>query len=237
MIKIAFCDDNAEVISHLDTLMMEMKVTLDWDLFGSGEEMLAYLKNQHEAFHIYILDIEMPVLNGIEVAHKIRKWDRNAIIIFLTDYKEYVYQVFEVLPFRFLQKPVDISSLEKTLNEAIRHIMQSQTLFFFQVSHEHLQRSLGEIVYFEGAGRKVVLHTVSERIEFYGKLNEIWERLDKELFTRPHASFLVNMEYIRSIRQNEVIMTNDIVIPISKRFRSQAKREHMLFVERRNGIV
>lgn len=239
MIRIAFCDDKHEVISYMDTLMIKMEIgsRLDWDLFTSGEELLSYLKKTDKTFHIYVLDIEMPGLNGIDIARNIRKSDKNAVIIFLTDYKEYVYQVFEVLPFRFLQKPVEMKLLEQTLNEAICHIRQSQTLFFFQVGHEEFQIPFGEIIYFEGAGRKIVLHTLSESIEFYGKLNETWNQLNHELFTRSHASFLINMEYIRTIRQNELLVFNNISIPVSKRYRGQVKRDHMLFVERRNGTV
>lgn len=56
-------------------------------------------------YDIVFMDIEMSVLNGIETAKKIRKSNQKMVIIFVTDYQEYVYDVFDVLPFRFLRKP------------------------------------------------------------------------------------------------------------------------------------
>lgn len=239
MIKIAFCDDNPHVINRVDFLMSEMKLStvIDWELFGSGQELLNDREKREEAYNIYVLDIEMPKLNGIEVAKEIRRQDKAAVLIFLTDFKEYVYQVFEVLPFRFLEKPVESDKLQQALQAAIEHIQTAKTLFFFQVGHEQIQWPFGDIKFFESSGRKITLYATKEQITFYGKLNEIWTQLDQSIFTRPHTSYIVNQEFIRSIKQDELVVADKIVIPISKRYRSGFKQDHVLFVERRNGMI
>lgn len=237
MLKIACCDNDSDVIDQIDHLLSNADIIVEWDMFSCGTELLDYMGKNNVVFHIFIMDIEMPGLNGIETARKIREADQNAIIIFLTDYKEYVYHVFEVLPFRFLQKPVEDNRFVQTIVEAIAHIQKANTLFFFQVGHVQMQRSLGEIISFEGAGRKVILCTLTEQIVFYGKSSDVWKNIDHHLFTRPHASYLVNMEFIRSVQQSEVIMAGNIAVPVSKRFRNVFKADYMKFVERRNGIL
>ncbi len=239
MIKIAFCDDNPDVISQIDSLMPDMKLstTINWDMFGSGEELVTHLKGAYDVYNIYVLDIEMPGLDGINVAKKIRENDKTAVLIFLTDHKEYVYQVFEVLPFRFLEKPVESGRLQKALMAAIEHLQTVNTLFFFQVGHQQMQWPVGDIKYFESTGRKVTLYATKEQFSFYAKCDEIYKRLDQFLFTRPHASYIVNQEFVRSIKQDEIIVADEIVIPISKRYRMRFKQDHMLFVERRSGII
>ncbi|TDL57088.1 response regulator transcription factor [Paenibacillus dendritiformis] len=165
----------------------------------------------------------MPGQNGIEIASVIRKQDRNAIIIFITDHKEYVYEVFEVLPFRFLRKPVTAPKLSHILLDAAEHIKMSKQLFFFQIGHYKYQLRCSDILYFEGAGRKVVIHANQDTYQFYGKIADILPQLDTNLFCRIHASILVNMEYIRSIKKMAILLQNETQLPISKRYLNEVK--------------
>lgn len=108
-----------------------MRYGISSDVFLSGGDLLRCLQSGSH-YNIYLLDIEMPGQNGIEIASVIREQDRDAIIIFITDHKEYVYEVFEVLPFRFLRKPVTAQKLSRILLDAAEHIQVSKRLFFFR---------------------------------------------------------------------------------------------------------
>ena len=63
------------------------------------------MEQENVTFNILFMDIEMPGRNGIETSAYVREKDKNALIIFITDHKEYVYEVFDVLQFRCLIKP------------------------------------------------------------------------------------------------------------------------------------
>jgi len=108
-------------------------------------------------------------------------------------------------------------------------------IFFFQIGHQKYQLHYHEIIYFEGAARKVVIHTASGTYETYGKIADIIVSLDKSLFCQTHASYIVNMDYIRSIKKMDVILQDGIPIPISKKHKNEIKRAYLSFIEWRCG--
>ncbi|NEZ44959.1 LytR/AlgR family response regulator transcription factor [Paenibacillus alvei] len=233
--NIAICDNDINVANDIEELLSNMSgMEFSSDVFYSGADLLRCLQAGSH-YNIYLLDIEMPGQNGIEIASIIREQDRNAIIIFITDHKEYVYEVFEVLPFRFLRKPVTAQKLSPILLNAAEHIKVSKQLFFFQIGHEKYQLRCSDILYFEGSGRRIIIHINRDTYEFYGKIADIQSGLDTNLFCRIHASFLVNMEYIRSIKKTDILLQNETQLPISKRYLTEVKQAHLSFIERRSG--
>lgn len=233
--NVAICDDDVNVANFIEDILSNMSdIEFSTDVFFSGDDLLRYLQAESH-YNIYLLDIEIPGHNGIEIASVIREQDRNAIIIFITDHKEYVYEVFEVLPFRFLRKPVTAQKLSRILMDAAEHIKVSKQLFFFQIGHNKYQLNCSDILYFEGAGRKIIIHANQDTYEFYGKITDILPQLDTSLFCRIHASILVNMEYIRSIKKMAILLQNEAQLPISKRYLNEVKQAHLSFIERRCG--
>ena len=71
--------------------------------------MYRYVEEQGTVYDVFILDIEMQGMNGLELAQKIREKDSNCLIIFLTNYSQYVFSVFEVITFDFLPKQLSIN--------------------------------------------------------------------------------------------------------------------------------
>lgn len=237
MIRIAVCDDDINLANAIegDILRMDEK-TLSCEVYQSGVELMRHLQGGEAEYHIYFMDIELPQQNGIETAAMIRKQDKDALIIFITDHKEYVYDVFEVLPFRFLRKPVSAQDIRRVLADAIEHLQRSEQIFFFQAGHEKYQLYCREILFFEGKGRKVIIHTKKQSYEVYDKVSDIMSRLDHSLFCRIHASYIVNMEYIRSVKSEAVGLQDGTCLPVSKRYRQDVKQTHLAFLERRCGL-
>lgn len=236
MITIAICDDNPYFAGYLESQLAAAPVPgLRYEVFLSGDELLKYMETNNVQFHIYFLDIEMPGSNGILTANAIRKSDKHALILFLTSHREYVYQVFEALPFRFLSKPVSENDLREALYAAMNHILTTEKLFFFRTRREQFQIPYEDICYFESRAHKIKLYTDSDPYEFYGKLGDICPALDQTLFCRIHSSYIVNMEQIRSIGETELTMRGKAVLPISKAYRKSVRSRHMEFMKWRCG--
>lgn len=101
MLHIALCDDNPASIEILEKYFDILNdSTIDYDVYFSAEELYRYKLNNELTYDIYILDIEMQGMNGLELAKTIRTNEPNALIIFLTSYSEYVFDVFEVITVR-----------------------------------------------------------------------------------------------------------------------------------------
>lgn len=235
MIRIAICDDNTSLAHELEKQIHHMPFhNIETDIFSSGSELLMQ-HSLHGKYNIILMDIEMPSVNGVETAIELRKTDSDAVLIFVTAYKEYVYQIFEVLPFRFLQKPVSNEMLFRTMSDAINYINQQKNYFFFKKGSGNYQTPAKEILYFEAANRKIKLFTIDHTDTFYGKFRQLTEQLNPDYFLRVHTSFIINMDYITSFHEKEVILADKFYIPVSKKYKEQARLEHLKFVERRCG--
>lgn len=173
MIKIAICDDNIEMAHNLENTIHQMSFNnIETDVFTSGIELLKYYKTDG-SYNIVLLDIEMPSVNGIETALNLREADQDIVLIFITAYKEYVYQIFEALPFRFLEKPVSSEKLFETLKDAVSYVEEMKKFFSFKKGTTTFQIPAKDILYFEASNRKIKIHANKKEDIFLRKIPKI----------------------------------------------------------------
>lgn len=215
MLSIAICEDSVTVQSQLENYVYELFESCPVEVFSSGEELISALTDKSFTFSIYLMDISLPGISGIETAAAIRQNDPYALILYITDYKEYVYQVFETLPYRFILKPVQKDTFEKALSDAVNYCTDRRKTFHFHIDRVQYQIPLQEIIYFESHLRRITLYTPEKNYSFYGRLQDLPGRLNPLLFVRTHASYMVNMEYIRVIRETEIELQSGKIIPVS----------------------
>ncbi|HIZ65663.1 MAG TPA: LytTR family DNA-binding domain-containing protein [Candidatus Blautia pullicola] len=233
--KIAVCEDNLETQFQLEKYLEKFKTSCSWEIFSSGEELLSYLDREGAYFSLYFMDISLPGKNGIEICAKIREKDTRALLVFVTDYKEYVYQVFEVLPFRFLTKPVSPQAFTRVLHDAFRHLGAQSRPLSFKIQQTVYEIPQGEILYLEGELRKIHVHTLNREYVFYGRLEQIKAGLDQRFFVQTHKSYLVNLEYAEAVKENRLILRNQQLIPISRKWKEQVKLRHLEYLKWRWG--
>lgn len=231
MIRIAVCEDSIPIQAQIEDHISEMLTDCPVEVFSSGEELLSFLSREKRRFSLYLMDISLPGISGIETAAAIRERDPYALIIYITDYKEYVYEVFETLPYRFITKSIDKDIFHKAISDAVNYITDRGELFHFHVDRVQYQIPFQEIIYFESNLRRVTLHTGKEAFSFYGRLRDLSEHLNPMLFVRTHASYLVNMEYIRSIRDAEVLLSTGEHIPVSRKYRPSVRDKHLEYMK------
>ena len=110
MLRIAICDDSIEAIERLERQFDNISATqlkYDYDIFYDPQSLLTYQKENSITYNLYILDIEMKTMNGIDLATRIRQYNQKALIIFLTSHSQYVFDVFDVITFN-----IDVESLK-----------------------------------------------------------------------------------------------------------------------------
>lgn len=238
MINIAICDDDLQVSNKIEDLLSQPRYSNFYvDCFASGTDLLRYITSNQNHYNIFLLDIEMPGLSGIATATQIRQTDSSAIIIFITSHKDYVYDVFEVLPFRFIRKPLNIEELEKALDDATTHLNNDNKIFFFHIGHEKFQVFFKDIIYFESKGRKICVYTLHDSWVFYGRIADIMNTLAPDCFVQIHGSYIVNLEAITIIRQQQLVLNTQTELPISRSFSKSVREAHMNFLKRRGGLL
>lgn len=221
MLNIAVCDDESQIASMLEDMLEEIaienNVDIDIDVFSDGNEFLKHM-NPDSNYDIAFLDIEMKDLDGISTAKRIRDFDKNMIIIYVTSHENYMKESFSVRPFQFLVKPVSEKQMETCFMAAYEDINSGD--FYFRYSYQRMNHKvlIRDILYFESSKRKVFIVTREETFEFYGKLNEIENSLKvcKISFLRVHQSFLVNYKHIKGQSYDFVVMDNGKKISISE---------------------
>ena len=229
--RIAVCEDNNIVAAFMEDYIASMEAeNIEYEIFTSGDDLIHYMEQENVTFNILFMDIEMPGQNGIETSAYVREKDKNALIIFITDHKEYVYEVFDVLPFRFLIKPVTREALNLVMKKAFEHFNLTKQVFFFKQNKTQLQVAFDEIIYFEGNLRKVRLVTTGGEYDFYGKISEVVKKLDGNLFLQIHNSYIVNMDQIRKISESVVLLKSGITLPISKKYREYVRQKHIQYM-------
>ena len=125
MIKIAICDNEyqtaVEIEQWITTISEKRFIEADTDVFSDGEELIHEIERIN-SYDIIFLDIEMEIMDGIKTAKKIRKIDKNVVIIYVSGYEAYAIETFEVNPFRFIVKPVKKEMFEKIYLAAVERV-------------------------------------------------------------------------------------------------------------------
>ncbi len=221
MLNIAVCDDDIQATGRMERMIQEIAkqnfVDIDIDVFWSGENLVDAVV-EGICYDIIYLDIEMDKEDGISAAKRIRTYDKNVLIIYVTSHENYMKESFEVRPFQFLVKPVSGKQMETCFKAAYEDINSGDFYFRYNFQRINYKVPIRDILYFKSNKRKVFIVTEKENSELYGKLNEIEGSLksSKVSFLRVHQSFLVNYNHIKGLAYNLVIMDNGKHIPISE---------------------
>ena len=128
--KIAICDDEALCLEQVLELTREYAqqnshLEISFSTFSSAEDLLESA-GKIGGFELYILDILMPGMNGVQLGVALRQAGFDGKIIYLTSSAEYAIDSFKARPFDYLLKPVDQTALFQTLDEALRSVSQQK---------------------------------------------------------------------------------------------------------------
>ncbi len=225
MINVIICDDNSLFLNDL-AQSIERVVGFEHRVF-SFESASELLTNTEEAFKsnmsLLLTDIEMPDINGIELAKKLKEIYPLLQIIFITNYTEYVEKAFDVEPAHYIIKPINDEKLRLALNKAAEQL-QKQTKNCLQINtkEKFIRIPYSEIKYIESVGRKAVVYALSKSTAIPKKLDDL-EKLLPDCFLRVHKSYLININMVEQIKNYKITLFNGDVIPVSKSKYPQTK--------------
>ena len=237
MLRIALCDDDREDLARLERDVLAFRAAhhpdTEFELraYASGADLLAATAGG-ERFHIILLDVVMPLCDGIETAREIRLADKAVKIIFLTASAEYALDSYDVRAFSYLLKGGPKGKLFDVLREAAQEIEDASGRYILVKARTGLVRlQFHSVAYLEVIGKTIVFSmTGGETHQMYGTLSEVEEAfLAQERFLKPHRSYLINMDHVRKLSERELIMTDDGRVPISKANFNEVKRRYIAY--------
>ena len=233
MIKIAFCDDDMEVLHQMNELLDRYRVERNEDItyaaFQSPFDLLTEIEKGIRP-DILFLDVVMPGQNGMDVAKEIRQYDTNMKIIFLTSSPEFAVESYSVGAYFYQLKPIWEESFFRLMDAVLAECEKKKKNSLILRSKDGITRiDLQQLEYCEVLGRKLLFHLENGAVlESAGSLDDLAGQLMQySNFFRPHRSFLVNMEYIQNISSRSIKMVNDAEIPIPHGKCSEIKNTYM----------
>lgn len=206
MLKIAICEDEQSQRELAKNYINRSLLNKNYEIFEfkSGEELIA---NYPQKLDILFLDIQMDKINGMDTARKIRTFDNNVEIIFITGVWDYVQERYEVRAYRYIIKPIDFNSFETQINLCIKDIEnQKRPSIVSTYKGEVNKIEIGSILYIETDNRNTLIHTSQKSYRSNMGISKLEKHLEGSTFFRCHNSFLINLEYINKIGKDSVFL-------------------------------
>lgn len=236
MINVGFCDDDSKfidkIIPNVQSIFKQLKIEAKFYIFTNGNTLIKNFERYSPYCDIIFLDIDMPIINGKDVAKRLRIIDKNFKLIFLTSYEQEALNTFQYNVIGFLPKSHIAEQLEETIKRVVKAIEDDKLdIEVFNISLARSEISmikipLNNIMYFEIINKKVYLNTKKNVYLLHGyKFSDLLKHYTKKGFIDIHRTCLVNIQYIFSINNTEVCLDNGIILPLSRR-----KRENVLNV-------
>lgn len=236
MLQIAVCDDNIDELSNMvqliDLYRTSKNFNCEYAVFPNGFELISALE-KGKRFDIYCIDIIMPGFMGIDVAKEIRGFDKTAPILFFTSSPEFALESYSVKAINYVLKPITKEKLFFTFDEMLEQLkVEKDKDAIIVKSIEGIQRILiSSLVFAEVIGRNVLYHLHSGKvIECIEPFSSVCDKLLKYgCFIKPHRSYLVNMQYVDTIDNNQVTLQTLTSVPVAQGKVREIKQQYLKY--------
>jgi two-component system, LytTR family, response regulator len=187
----------------------------------NGKEAMDVL--QTEKIDIVFLDIDMPIVTGMELLQHLHP---KPAIIMVTAYTDYAFEAFQQDTVDYLQKPISLLRFQKAMEKAIifceqkRKKEESLSHIIFKIDGENLSIPLVDIIYLNSMGNYVKIKTskTNKALIVYDTLANLYSVLQKNNFVQTHRSFVVNKKWIETIHTDSITLVTKESIPLGRKF-------------------
>ena len=213
--RIAICDDEEIYRIELKSCLNKLLIDTDYDINTFSDGRILLNRFEECPFDIVFLDIEMPEIDGITLARKLRAASDSVFIVFLTSHIEYALEGYEVNALRYLTKPADPNKVK----EIIRYVQDKQNnahQIIIKSEGEDILIDINNIIYMESMDKNVRIVTSKEEYITRYNLSDYEEQLKNFGFFRIHRGYLISLNKVKRIVKNDVVMDNEITLPISR---------------------
>lgn len=212
--RIAICDDEVQFRTQAFTAIREcMPGEALVDPFRDGSSFLQAFSQK--PYDLVFLDIEMPELDGISVARRLRQLNKDVPIVFLTGHIEYALEGYEVNALRYLTKPISMPKLQEVLRYVAAQLQQHRVLWVkTELTEEKIH--IKDILFMEAQNQNILIHTKRGVHSVRYNLSDYEKELAQDGFFRIHRGYLVSFAHIKSVGKGEVTLTNNVRLPVSR---------------------
>lgn len=224
--KIAVCDDEAQVLADISEQIAGAFAERDWavELFQTVDSFALLRRMKDENFDVLFLDIDMPHLNGMDIAQALIDGGSQTLLVFVTSHDALVYQSFQYHPFGFIRKSYFAEEIGGVVAGIADELQKRNAFFIFQSRDGLCRVPLSDILYFESESNYICLHGAGNSYRFRGTLSALESEWGARGFIRTHKGFLVNQQHIFAIKGDEIRLDSGELLPIGRSNRESIKK-------------
>lgn len=222
MIVIGICDGEQTVRSLLASFVERYRSETGTEIqllsYSTGEKLL---KNYLLDIDLIFLEIPLRKINGLEIATRIKQYDKQIRIVFLTKVMSYVLEAYDVGASNYLLKPLSYEKFCKELNRVLEQNSSIEGSYFLEQNRQGLHKIyFQDVRYIETAGKSVLIHTVNSDIPSNRQMKQFEQIFIDTPLIRCHAGYIVNLRYFQKVENFMITLTDGKQIPISRNRRA-----------------
>ena len=242
--KIAIVDDERDELISAETYLRqylrenwaEDEPNIQIETFSCAKDLLKIFKPG--MYQLVILDIRMPEINGMQTAQIIRaRGDNEVNIVFLTSSDDYILNGYRVFAVGYFMKPITNRADEfaKTFKHIFPKFCKKNPELVLNVDGNEVLIPYGNIFYVDiEDGHRLCVHLADRKILTMNSYADIWEILSQdERFLESYHRIILNMDYVKLMKEDDFILINDALVPISKRKKKEVKVKYMRYFARK----
>ena len=235
MMKIAICDDEnyfrAELIQSLEIYANLKGQTFIYNEYKDGHDLLS----SEILFDLIFMDYQMQTINGIDTVAALRKRNNNTTVIFVSSYKDVVFDSLKVNTHRFLIKPLDKNKLFEALDSFLKiHNNTNYVLLRYDLDDITEKVPESSIIYAEADDKYCKIRT-ADKIYICKKTLSLFEKdLKSDFFFRSHRGYIVNFKYIKSYTKSSITFENNEMAYLTKTKYISFQKAYFSFLKRTN---
>lgn len=233
MVRIAILEDDSRQVQLLKDYLRrygeEQQEQFSISCFENG---IPFISNYQANYDIVLMDVEMPYMDGISVAHKLRELDPVTVLIFITNLAQNACKGYEVDAMDYLVKPVPYSIFALRMKKALRRVSRQAQWQMFPTEDGMMRIRYSEIQYVESQDHWMVFHTTDGEHRIRSTMAKMEELLLAHHFSRASRFFLLNLAHVEAVGTNDVTVAGNR-ISLGRLYKKQFLNDLTIFLGER----
>ncbi|MDO5377833.1 MAG: LytTR family DNA-binding domain-containing protein [Clostridia bacterium] len=216
--RIALCDDEpvflAEYRRAIARWAEQSGEPCDVSAFQSADALLFETQGQYP-FDLMLLDVEMPGMDGLALARRIRRTDERVRIAFLTQHTDYLFEGYEVGALRYVLKRQAEGKLPALLDEVRAKLARAPNYLLVNVQGECVKLEAERILFVEAQGHDTLVHLTEGTLALRTPFARFAESLPAG-FAAAHRSYVVNLAHVERLSRAQCLLAGGASVPVSR---------------------